>query len=536
MRRRNTAILLAAFAAGCTDAIPTGTDAGFEFAPAVGGSQIVVTNNNDAGAGSFRDAIVQANADATIGSIRFAQGVGTVQLLSTVTYTGAQNLRIDGFGAVLDGAGVATDAFASTGGGDLELRGITVRNAPEDGVWVEIPAGATGVVSIRLHEVTIRDNGRFGLHVDDRIGGEPGGSDSDAGISLDISFSHIINNNADLTVGVVDFDGVRVDEGGNGDIDARVTHSVFTDNRADGLELDEADSGNAILFVRQSSFEDNGDQVQVPPDAEPDPEDGFDVDEAGPGDLHLDVAQTVSRRNIDDGIDLDEDGEGTIFARINQVDASGNHNDCLVFTEDEFNQVGAGGVHVIANAVNATGCERGIDSDEWGDGDIRVHVTGSHFDGNASDGIRFEEEGAGSVYFTANSSSLDGNGDEGLQVAELVDGSIYVTFVNSTMDGNADHGAQIEEDDAASAVQDGDIVLDFRNSSVSNNNDDGLQIVERLTGSVLGTFNNCRLNDNLNFGIRAQQQAPGSGAILLLNTQVMNNGDGMFNLSNVVIS
>ena len=66
---------------------------------------VLVSNNLDSGAGSFRDAIDQANVD----SVRHPHfeftgpGVWTIALLQSVVFTGAQELTVDGNGATLDG-------------------------------------------------------------------------------------------------------------------------------------------------------------------------------------------------------------------------------------------------------------------------------------------------------------------------------------------------------------------------------------------------------------------------------------------------
>src|SRR5262245_30604169 len=66
-------------------------------------ADVTVTNANDAGPGSFRAAILAANGNPSIGRVVFA-GVSTVNLESTVAYTGTQSLEIVGNGAVLDGS------------------------------------------------------------------------------------------------------------------------------------------------------------------------------------------------------------------------------------------------------------------------------------------------------------------------------------------------------------------------------------------------------------------------------------------------
>lgn len=499
MKRRCALLLLPVVAAACTEATPTSPDAPPNLPVSAAPAHVAsVTNNGDAGPGSFRDAVALASADAGIRTIRFEAGVGTVAILSAVTFSGSQDLSIEGSGAVIDGSGAAADAFVVTGGGSLSLDRITVQGAPEDGVSIDVPGDATGVIEITLDRVTIQDNGRYGLHVDDQAGGEPGGADSPAGISLHMRFSHILRNNIDLTDGVFDFDGLRIDEGGDGDVIARVLHSHFLEDRADGLEIDERGSGDASLFVRQSTFDDNGNQVQT----EDDPEDGMDVDESGPGDLILDVAQTSSQNNVDDGIDMDEDGEGSIFARIVQTNVSGSGNDGIVMTEDEFNQIGAGGIEAVLVGVTAVGAERGWDSDEFGDGDIRVEITNSHFDDNASDGIRFEEFDGGNAVLSVKNSTVDGNGDEGLQIAEEGSGDIDVTFRNSSLSNNVDHGAQLEDGDA---------------------------------GDLTGRFFNSRVNENGDWGFTGEQEAPGTGLLELTNTEVEDNASGPFDIDGVII-
>lgn len=56
----------------------------------------VVTNDADAGKGSARAALELANENRSIHVIRFEDGVGTIGIESTLTYTGKQSLRIEG--------------------------------------------------------------------------------------------------------------------------------------------------------------------------------------------------------------------------------------------------------------------------------------------------------------------------------------------------------------------------------------------------------------------------------------------------------
>jgi hypothetical protein len=83
---------------------------------------VIVTNSNDAGAGSFRDAIVQANSNGSIATIAFLPDIGTIQLQSTVAYNGTQDLTINANHATLNGSGAGGAAFvANTNGADPTL-------------------------------------------------------------------------------------------------------------------------------------------------------------------------------------------------------------------------------------------------------------------------------------------------------------------------------------------------------------------------------------------------------------------------------
>src|SRR5687767_12431213 len=94
------------------------------------GGKVFVSNSNDSGAGSFRDAIVQANGDASIATIQFKGGVSVIALASTVVFSGLQDLTILGNGATLDGANSGGRAFEAIGGGDLTVSSLVVQNSP----------------------------------------------------------------------------------------------------------------------------------------------------------------------------------------------------------------------------------------------------------------------------------------------------------------------------------------------------------------------------------------------------------------------
>ncbi|MCC2662975.1 MAG: hypothetical protein K0S35_897, partial [Geminicoccaceae bacterium] len=270
---------------------------------------VSVTNNNDDGAGSFRAAVEAANLNPAITSIRFNGDRGTIALQTSVIYTGAQPLRIDGRGTDIAAAAPQTiDLFVAEAGGDLTLRNLTFRDG-DNGILVEVPASAEGQVSVALYDVTVVDNLRFGLSIDedDPAPGKPFA----ASISLVVASSHFARNGLLITPDEDegDVDAVRVNERGDGDITAAVLNSVFIDNGADGFELDEEGPGDATLTALGSSFDDNG-VTRVGGD------DGLDIDESDDGSIWLNVVDSTFNGSTDDGIGLDESDGGDLHITL----------------------------------------------------------------------------------------------------------------------------------------------------------------------------------------------------------------------------
>ena len=128
----------------------------------------LVSNSNDSGPGSFRAAIDLANADPDVAHVQFTGSARVIALQQTVNFTGAQALTIRGNGAVLDGSGIALGAaFLATGGG-VTISRLTVRDAPAEGIAVEVPAGATGTIYVWLAQVEVRDNRGHGVLVNEQ--------------------------------------------------------------------------------------------------------------------------------------------------------------------------------------------------------------------------------------------------------------------------------------------------------------------------------------------------------------------------------
>jgi hypothetical protein len=124
---------------------------------------------------------------------------------------------------------------------------------------VLVPAAATGTQIVTLRDVKALDNGMHGVLVNDQSGYllDPNSTDpagSDAGLQVHILGGRYEDNG--LTA--LDQDGIRINEGGLGDLVATIHGAVVLGNGGDGIELDERALGNAVFEVRRSQLNGNG--------------------------------------------------------------------------------------------------------------------------------------------------------------------------------------------------------------------------------------------------------------------------------------
>ena len=121
-------------------------NAGFTFSPAAG-QILIVTNTNDQGSGSLRDAIANANATLDPDTIVFdipGAGVKTINLLSSLPditdpividattqpgYAGAPLVELDGLAAGANGNGLVIKAVST-------VRGLAIVNFTNNGIWL----------------------------------------------------------------------------------------------------------------------------------------------------------------------------------------------------------------------------------------------------------------------------------------------------------------------------------------------------------------------------------------------------------------
>ena len=287
-------------------------------------STVRVINAHDAGPGSFRQAILDANTHPSIHRIVFATRVGTVALPQPVEYTGTQALSIEGNRTTLDGAGLPAGAsgFLASGGGNLTVTGLTIRGAPGVGLTVAVPGSAIGTIE-GLADQFRRARQRVAWGVDQRSGRIFQRSQLDLGGRLRRRrstwwLSAVTSSNNGFTA--LDQDGMRINEGGIGTLKARESCTQVEGNGGDGVELDERDVGGRRVqrlweppCIGNGSF--TAGRLRRWHRYRRSPATGSII-----GTFFL----TSANENFEQGFDLNENGAGDLRVDMLLVEASGN--------------------------------------------------------------------------------------------------------------------------------------------------------------------------------------------------------------------
>jgi len=367
----------------------------------------------DANAGIISKIVFEENANITVSE--------------PLIYTGSQDLVIVGNGAVINGssAGEVTPAIDDEGrdtlisddatlmfntAADIRIRDLNIVDSKTRGVVVNVPQDAEGQdVLLELFKVTVSGSALFGLHIDDNQNEfDEGDAGSAVGVKLQVTSSVFMNNG----IGAIDYDGVRVDERGEGGIEATFVASKIDLNGADGMELDEAGEGDIDVLIIRTTMNDNG--FQNPEDLD----DGFDIDEADAGDINVTMFNVVSNDNLDEGLDFDETGEGNINLTLNRVQAIGNQDEGIKADEEDAGNIEASFYQV---KVNGGLDDDGIQFTELGAGDINASLTKVHAKDNEKYGIKIEQwdvedesddATTGTVQLKQTQLSGNGKGDE----------------------------------------------------------------------------------------------------------------------------
>ncbi len=426
---------------------------------------VLVTNSNDSGAGSFRRAAERASDDSSIGTIVFRVGLAPIALASPVVYDGVQSLSVLGAGAVLKGGG-----FRTLTPGNLSVAALTIRDVGDHGLVYEVPGDASGTKKVSLVGVRILNNGGHGVLVDDQVNPETPDTDpptppDPAGSAASLDVKVLASQFAENGFGGFDRDGLRVDEGADGNLSFSVALSSFEHNGADGIELDERGPGNAVFDVTGVTLSRNGDFDTTPPI---DKDDGMDVDESLDGDLIGRIAASVSNDNFEEGWDLNENNAGDFKVDMTLVEASRNVQEGIDFEEDD-DFAGGGSLFTVVTGIKTDGNQAG------GDG-----------------GLKIREKGVGDLNATVRSAQANGNQTAGISIREDAVGNLTANIDRSRSDGNTGHGTDLDEN------SDGNLTAAVTRGSSATNGGAGVRADQGGAGT--GTLNLSAMNLDGNTG------------------------------------
>ena len=431
---------------------------------------VFVVNSKDAGPGSFRSAILMANSDPTIRRVLFLGQVSTIFLTQTVEFAGTQDLSIAGGGATLDGSKAGGGAaFVASGGGNLSVSSLKVRNAPSEGIAVLVPAWATGTIRVSLVNLDIVNNLGHGVLVNDQEdssttdGVQPDPDGSAASVDVSVLNSRFIHNGYSVS----DRDGLRVNEGGAGDLILTVKHTLAQENGADGIEIDERGAGDVRLDMFATRLVGNG------PFDPLDLDDGFDIDEYNDGSILGTVVLSQASHNFEEGFDFNENNAGDLRVHMQLVEATGNGEEGIDLEEDDdFGEDGdpngGGGdlVAVMSNIVtigNGNGADGALKIREKETGSLDVTLTNILSVNNFGSGIFARESQTGSSVVKITRALVSSNrisdlgddgfaGGHGIELLESGGGDLTATVSSTNSAGNEGFGVFGDETGAGAGT------------------------------------------------------------------------------------
>jgi hypothetical protein len=347
--------------------------------PVAADPTFVVINVNDSGAGSLRQAIVDANATPdTADTIGFANALrGRTINLTSEPLSITSDLTIQGLGRdalIIDGNG--RDVFQiATSNNEVMFTGISIVNAVDG---IEISTGA--------NDVTVTDS---------RIEQTSDGIDND-GLSIEgsnniVRVENTVFEGDGRNIGIegIDPDGIEIGIFANNN-HMTVTGSRITRQSDDGLSID--GSRNTVT-VKNTLFERS--------------EDNFAVE--GPRNI-VTMIDSTSTDAREDGIEIDGD-DNTVTVKDSTFDNNGvPGSPNVVMANDGFDVDGARNVLLIEQVTFSTNGEDGLDIEG---GNNTVVLTHSTITGNGRDGILNQSPSISpSIIFVGHTLTADNNGPD----------------------------------------------------------------------------------------------------------------------------
>ena len=422
-------------------------------------SVAIVSSDADSGEGSLRAALEAGARDIVIAT------AGPIMTGSPLVYSGEKALSLSGTGQAIMATG-DFDVFQVSNGANLTVIGVNFQGVggfsienqgTGKGIFVDLRDDQTGQARIVLKDVMVSGVANHGIHVSDcdladDCGGGSGGAGGGSAAAITVELTNVVVDDAGN--GKFDADGVRVDERDAGSITFRADGSTFTDVGADGVELDEGQDGSVRATATNSTFSSNG--TYCDPDLLeaflPEPDEREDIPEGEvteeditptgtPDDSCFEVefethgdgsiSEYEVGLDLDDGFDIDEAGPGSLIARVYTSQVMMNDDEGLDFDEED-----AGKIDLVAMGVEASdNRDDGIKLSEEGDGHVSVYQLDVMAENNGGKGFVYEEADGGNLDAIVENSATAGNddGDVGIEAVQEDEGTGSLVLRNTTV-------------------------------------------------------------------------------------------------------
>ena len=449
----------------------------------------VVTNTNDSGPGSLRQAILDANTTPGTDNITFSipgPGPHTIQPLTAlptitdpvvvdgITQSGAQCNSVAAPGVSdaillieLDGslAGAAANGL-TINAGSCTVRGLVINNFNQNGIAL-LTAGNNIIecnyIGTDTSGTIDRGNGENGVDLEN-------GADNTLIGGIIPQARNLISGNDD--------DGIAANDVANLTVQGNFVGTDFTGTLDLGNNLDGMDLINC-------SFATIGGTIAA--------------------------ARNLVSGNNDDGINIDATNNSIIQGNmvgldINGTTAIGNTGDgILIELSSVDNTVGGSGAGA-RNVISANGSD-GLELLDAGTSNnsilgnfIGTDISGTLAFGNSNDGVRIEGASGNFIGGTNNGEGnlISGNDDDGVQI--IGDGSnnnfVQGNFIGTDINGTADLGNAADGIVISSGIISGNLIGGATANSgnlISGNNQTGISLVDpnvsnnTVQGNLIGT-------------------------------------------------
>jgi len=489
------------------------------FGAATSWAQFVVTNTNNGGPGSLRQAILDARSDPAPNVITFDPTVfpATINLTSLLPVLNSPGDTIDGAGNVtLNAVNLTadTDHGIRIFAGDITIRGLTIQNFGGDGIRVQPNPNALGgqsgqdITGVEISGNKLTENDGFGIRV---FGGEDTND-----VQVTISGGNVVSNNRDG--GIVVFGSNSAGTGLNS-VNVTINSNVIRGGSPIPKTPSNSLGGDGIGVVGGNNFGNNDVRLIISNNTVQNVfGEGLRVAGAGPGSSSINniIIVDITGNNIQNsGLGTTGAGNGITVAGgpTIAVPATTSGNMVTFFVDDNQSLNNRdNGIRVLGN--------------NGSNHVVRGTISNNTFQGNGLSGINLVGQGSSTIVenIDIQFNNVTNNGQGGLFLFGGDSPTANATIRNVFVDGNRFDGNNFNGISVSRGTGAGNVISfsGITNNSMSRNGSDGLFIPAGVNGSATPITGN-RADRNGIDGIDLNS----TGYVVSNNTASRNGGDGI---------